>query len=213
MGLFGRKPRYTIHGFLREEQAKLEALYTLEVYPVIGGPQAALFTIQDQQKLSWAAVQALERAALREPYEFLWHFALGDHYFRLGRFADAVMTNRRALALHPNDTRAEYAMATCLRMLTRAAYSGREFGEMVVRMNKMIEGTELERFLAGGKFDPYQATYELQKLGLTWEYAARESVKHFKKAIALGLPSSETKSVNTIIESMREEFRAFGVVI
>jgi tetratricopeptide (TPR) repeat protein len=213
MGLFGRKPQYTIHGLLREEQAKLDALYNLEVYPVIGGPQAPLSNIHDQQKVSWTAAQALERAVVREPYEFLWHLALGEHYVRLGRFADAVMVNERALALHPNDPRAEYAMATCLRMLTRAAYSGREVGEMVVRMNKMIEGTEPERFLAGGKFDPYQATYELQKLGLTWEYAARKSVKHFKKAIASGLSASETKFINTIIESMREEFLPFSVTI
>jgi len=213
MGFFRRKPRYTIHGFLPEEQSKLDVLYTLEVYPAIGGPQTVLFTIQDRQKVSRLAVQALERAALREPYEFLWYFALGHHYCGLGRFADAVMANERALALHPNDPRLEYALATCLRMLTRAAYCGSEFRDTMMRVSKMLRETGLEAFLAGGKFDPDEAVKELQKLGITWEEAARESVKHFKKAIALGLPSSERKFINTIIESMREEFLMLGVII
>jgi hypothetical protein len=123
------------------------------------------------------------------------------------------MANGRALTLHPNDPRVEYALATCLRMLTRAAYCGPEFRDTVLRMGKVFEGTESERLLAGGKFDPHEAANELQKLGITWQDAARESVKHFKKAIALGLPSSETKSINIIMESMREEFLSFDVII
>ena len=75
------------------------------------------------------------------------------------------MANRRALALHPNDSRVEYALATCLRMLTRAVYCGPAFRDAITPGGKMFEGTEFDGFLAGGKFDPYEAANELQKLG------------------------------------------------
>lgn len=206
MGHFGRKTQYKIDELLPDESAKLEALYNLEVYPFIGGPKAPLLDITDQQGALWAAIQSLRRAAWREPYEFLWNFALGNNYIRLGMFADAVMVNERALALHPNDPRVGYALATCYRMLTRAAYSTPELREKIGQINRMAEGTGLDdRVIAGGKFDPDGAANELQKLGLTWENAAQESIKHFKKAMALGLSNAEIMAINTIIDSMTVE--------
>ncbi len=213
MGFFGRKPRWKINELLADEAAKLEALYDLEVYPFIGGPNSRLSNMTEKQGALGAATQALERAVWREPYEFIWNFALGNNYLRIGRFADAVIANERALALHQNDPRVEYALATCYRMLIRAAYSAPEFRERFGQINKMVEGTGLDDFIAGGRFDPYQAASELQKLGITWDCAVREAVKHFRRAIALGVSDSEMKFINAIIESDREEARAFGIII
>ncbi len=215
MRIFGRTPRYSTQRLLREEAAKIDAVFNLEVYPLIGGPKALLVTIEDKQRAYWLAVQALERAVWREPREFLWHFTLGANYYLLGRFADAVIANSHALALHPDDPRVEYNMATYLMILTRAAYCGPTFKNKVEEIKIMQEQFEFDwrTYADMLKFDPDQAAYELQKLNITWEYAATESVKHLERARELGLPSSENEHINTLIKAMREEFWNLGIVI
>ena len=215
MGLFGRKPRYSIQGLLREEEAKINVLYSAEVYPLIGGPEAALVTTEDRQRAYWLTAQALERAVLREPGEFLWHYSLGAKYFSLGRFADAVIANSHALALHPDDPRVEYNMATYLNVCTRAAYCGPAFKDMVEKAKVVQEQlkTDWRTFADMFPFDPDYAAYELQKLNMTWQYAASETVKHFQRAIELGLSSSEVEYINILIKEIREEFWNLGIAI
>jgi len=215
MPCFELEPRYSIQGLLREEEAKIDALYSAEVYPYIGGAEAPLVTTEDRQRAYWLAFQALERAVCREPGEFLWHFSLGATYFPLGRFADAVIANSHALALHPDDPRVHYNMATYLNFLTRAAYCGPAFRDMMEKMKVMQEQlkSDWRTYADVLPFNPDQSAYELQKLNITWQYAAVEAVKHFERAKALGLPSSEMEHIDTLIKAMREEFWKLGIVI
>jgi len=209
------KSRYSTQRLLPEEEVKLNALYEIDVYPLIGGSEAPLSTTEDKLRAFSIAVNALEKAVVQEPGEFLWHFKLGSSYFLLGRFADAVTANSHALVLHPEDPRVEYNMATYLRAMTRAAYCGTAFRDKVenIRSMQRANGYDWSTYQDMLPFEPDTAENELRKLNITWQYAVVEAVRHFQRAIELGLPSSEVADIKAIIKAISAEFSEFDIVI
>jgi hypothetical protein len=108
---------------------------------------------------------------------------------------------------------AECMLATGFRYMTRAMYCSPEFRDRLKQANEMLAESGVDGWMGGLAFDPDESERELQKLGMSWQEAARESVKHFRKATALGLPKSEIKLVNSFIESMRSQFSRHGVTL
>jgi len=77
--------------------------------------------------LSPDAIAALEEEALRQPSSSLAREALGNAYFRLGRWADAEVEFRALVALSPSDDFAHYALGRALANQGRQQEAAQEF--------------------------------------------------------------------------------------
>jgi tetratricopeptide (TPR) repeat protein len=77
--------------------------------------------------LSPDAIAALEEEALREPSSPLAREALGNAYFRLGRWEDAEVEFRTLVELSPSDDFAHYALGRALANQGRQREAAQEF--------------------------------------------------------------------------------------
>jgi tetratricopeptide (TPR) repeat protein len=77
--------------------------------------------------LSPDAIAALEEEALRQPSSPLAREALGNAYFRLGRWEDAEVEFRTLVELSPSDDFAHYALGRALANQGRQREAAQEF--------------------------------------------------------------------------------------
>lgn len=205
------KTAVSIGAFLPEEEVKIDRLYYMHIYQALGGRYPDITNRDDIERASKLALQALEKATDEEPGEFIWNFVLGDHYGRLGRLADATRACQRAVNIKPDDPRAHYAMATVYRMLMRAIYAEPQYRERIDLVKEMQEGSSMGAMTP--QFDPDSAASALQELHMTWQDAAKVSVKYFRSALALGFSRSENMMIEQTIEEIRSQCLRHGLSV
>jgi tetratricopeptide (TPR) repeat protein len=158
------------------------------------GEGLAYFTASEQRKLARAAhpffpevdadglykaIVLLEAAAARKPREWIFWYALGDWYEGIGELAKAVRACEMCYSLRPKDPRSAYALASALRILTRARHVGDS------RMTEAFTAS-LERFPPDPRtqYDPEASQRGLEELGMTIDQAAEKALALFEEVRA-----------------------------
>ncbi len=146
------------------------------------------------------AVSLMEVATASEPREWIYWYILGDWYSALGDYAKAVRACERCYELRPRDPRSAYALATTLRVLTRAKYVGHP---RVAEMREFYARSGISRY---DDFNPLKSQQALEELGLTIDQAAERALRLFEQVITLGVKASEAKMIRGTLAAMYAEF-------
>lgn len=153
--------------------------------------------IDDDTLLVKEAIVDLERAAVANPNEWVYFYALADYYNRLTAYAKALTASEKALALRPNDARTTYALATVYRILARARYTETE---TLQRFHAMLSLGQLDR-----DFNPIASQIELQRTGLTVEEVLERGISLFRQTQAFFLTDDERAHVAGNIADMEDD--------
>lgn len=125
-----------------------------------------------------AAIDLLESAVTIWPRRWVYWYALADYYACAGELSKALHACERCYELRPRDLRSAYALATALRILTRARYVGDGRVEAIRKLTSTISGPPFFY-----DFNPEASAAALAEVGLTAEEAAKRSIQLFKDVL------------------------------
>lgn len=141
----------------------------------------------------------LEKALACSPNEWVYLYALTDHFNRLKEYAKAVDTGERLVGLRPNDPRSTFTLGTVYRILGRSRYAEPQYAQ--------------DLLLAGvsPSFDPRASKRELDILGLTPAYVLERAIVLFEKTLSLKIKRAEKSYLASQIASMMDDLQQLGV--
>jgi len=146
------------------------------------------------------AIVVLEAAVENKPREWVYWYVLAEWYQTFGELAKSVRACEKCYELRPRDPRSAYALATALRILTRAKYVGDP------RIESVKEWMAESGLATYDDFNPKESQKALQELGITPDQAAERSLTLFEEVLTLGVRGQEAKHVRDNLAAMYSDF-------